>query len=65
MSEKAKRHDWRPGPVQHCGNVGCPWKRRNKPTADGYAATARQYSSGGVLETWGTETRVPPCEGTR
>lgn len=66
MSEtkKPKRHDWRPGLVQHCGNVGCSWHRRAKMSPEGLALGGWQYRNPSVgWTTWMKKRRVPACGG--
>jgi hypothetical protein len=65
MSEKAKRHDWSTGVVMHCRNLGCGWQRRYRPDAGGYYVGPLEYRRDSAITRWETESRVPPCEGTR
>lgn len=55
-----RRHDWRDGHVQHCGNVGCAWQRRSRA---GLPKSAYEYRFPSQSAGWFEYRRVPPCEG--
>lgn len=59
------RHDWSPGIVQHCRNLGCPWKRRQREGCYGEATSAQLYSAE-RKPAWDylkPSKKVPPCTG--
>lgn len=61
-AEKYHRHDWRPGIEQHCGNVGCAWRRKAQANRD-FSASCKFVYRYGALDFWAPRRRVPKCGG--
>lgn len=58
-----KRHDWRPGIEQHCGNLRCNWIRMRRIEID--PAHPRGFVYKRAQGYWEVFPKVPKCGAKR